>query len=1777
MSDEYKKVESILSNALGSDHELRPEAKTAMDERVNNIIYTLKNMQNEGKAADKLNFLDKIKLGFFSSRKRKLATLVIGLFLLIPILGMVMLLYTNEQGPIFRRSESIKYAQADFSAVSINGDGVSSDSEFILKTEHEYSEEEIKEKLVISPSVDFQVVEASEGYKIIPSTNLQRNLLYTVKFKDKELDLDWDFRVEPGFSVLSHSPSDLSAPLNSVIEFNFNYADIDIESVKDAFKSSPVINIKSIEQEGRTVILIPENPLLINMYYSIFLNNTTKRLNGEFLASPYTGYISTNDSTQIDNYPPSIYFANVTNNNENILREDGKIFFSVSNFKPNTKGTITIYKFRKDKFLEMTKEFFSYRSAYQTYRPASKYLEQIKTEEFKPSSDAVATAPKVEKGEMLYVEASYQGVIRGAMYTPTGMLSHMTDMQNEFVLNIFDPNGKILPEGTADIIYRDKDNQIQSKAFPISGITRIDKSQLPGKEDILGAVISADGDKQLLSMTSNYVYSGSSYDYSSYYESDAQYKQNVFSYFMMDKPVYTEGDKVSFKTIFRYSEDFTNFRVHDVSGLEYRYLSGSNIIKKAKPEYNKEFGYITGEFNIEFGENYSESGTIQILRGDRIIAQKDFPVRQYVKPQYTVGIEATDSSKIYHPGDEVEFRISVTDLAGNPLAGGEVETEFGYTEIYRSSSFDYDFRQASNYLSSSVESKTIKLDSGGYANLKYKIGIPALEETTDFFSAVLQISINKHSTKSLGVIASLGDLTVFAEDTNNQYWKLSGEETKVRIKTVDAQSFKGISTNINKLEIERHWSEKIPYTYYNPETRTNGTSYEYIPHKEVIDTQYNLRTDENGDIEVVKKYDLEGSYNFKFEFSDRNKRTVKYQTHVFTVYASDGDLNNAFNNMRPSITLDKKEYKVGDKVNVRIDFPDEYIDGREAYIFLYKDRIYKEEKISIDKKAYTYTYDLTKELSPQAGIRLIYTLPVSEYGSEFKDQKYRVVEAQEAQITVRRDEDLLKVEILNDKKVFKPGEDVKLKVKVTDENGRSVSGANLNVRVFDKALLAVIDKDSFRKDIYSKVFGVYRRVGNLFTFPKAPYWGDGGDGGQGPDGIRRNFDDVATFQSTLVTDSSGAAEIAFTLPESITTWIVDVDAFTKKLNVGNSFTEIKTNKDIIVNATFPETVRVGDKMMPKVVIYNYSEAEIVGKLAVTSGDGLELKENNQDVKIAPKASGIYSFQAEAKPSKNNSSLLTVKLLGKDGKVIDGIEKSVELRSSGHPVTQIFSNKLISGENEVKFSLKGQADKATGSVLISPDSYRFSFYKKDYVINSTEERASAIVHNTALYNNYHKGQGVIAIGKDTLMEQIAQSLSSITEFQNEDGGFGMFSYSSSDIENSAYMAYTIGRAARSGITVNEIDREKLISYLIGQLTNSDGQENNQTTPSDKILAVWALSYLDPSRALSYSQAIKGQLSKNQTVAELSMLADALYTSGSRADARILTEKLLAEAKGNNLNQLYLEDKEGTYFEDKYFANIFFWKLLNELNFGAESKEKVANWFMEDSLHENAFEGSLATEMILNYGVAKGKIDADIKVLINGLEIYKGGLSQYGDNFVLSNLKEGENLIKITSNKNGLHYRLKLNEVTPEQISSTEDFVVKTEYMPLETLQPTNSLPSSQYTVVRLTVTSKKENKGYHVKTYIPAGTTASSAIPSTHNSEAYNQWRMSQNYANKWPEVSNGSLLFNGYYDAKRPTQVFEYLLVTDHRGIYGTDGTYVFYEEGAGFNGYDPGKTITIN
>lgn len=95
--------------------------------------------------------------------------------------------------------------------------------------------------------------------------------------------------------------------------------------------------------------------------------------------------------------------------------------------------------------------------------------------------------------------------------------------------------------------------------------------------------------------------------------------------------------------------------------------------------------------------------------------------------------------------------------------------------------------------------------------------------------------------------------------------------------------------------------------------------------------------------------------------------------------------------------------------------------------------------------------------------------------------------------------------------------------------------------------------------------------------------------------VRENFNETAFFYPALTTDGNGNVNIAFTLPESVTTWKFMALAHDEAFNYGQITAEAVAKKVVMVQPNMPRFVRQGDESVVVCRIANTSEKDVRGK------------------------------------------------------------------------------------------------------------------------------------------------------------------------------------------------------------------------------------------------------------------------------------------------------------------------------------------------------------------------------------------------------------------------------------------------------------------------------------------------------------------------------------------------------------------------------------------------------
>ena len=98
--------------------------------------------------------------------------------------------------------------------------------------------------------------------------------------------------------------------------------------------------------------------------------------------------------------------------------------------------------------------------------------------------------------------------------------------------------------------------------------------------------------------------------------------------------------------------------------------------------------------------------------------------------------------------------------------------------------------------------------------------------------------------------------------------------------------------------------------------------------------------------------------------------------------------------------------------------------------------------------------------------------------------------------------------------------------------------------------------------------------------------------------IRQNFAETAFFYPTLQTNEEGDVFVNFTLPESNTTWKLQMLANTKDLKYGLLTKEVISSKPLMVLPNLPRFVRQGDEVSISTQVINNSKEAVSGRVRI---------------------------------------------------------------------------------------------------------------------------------------------------------------------------------------------------------------------------------------------------------------------------------------------------------------------------------------------------------------------------------------------------------------------------------------------------------------------------------------------------------------------------------------------------------------------------------------------------
>lgn len=315
------------------------------------------------------------------------------------------------------------------------------------------------------------------------------------------------------------------------------------------------------------------------------------------------------------------------------------------------------------------------------------------------------------------------------------------------------------------------------------------------------------------------------------------------------------------------------------------------------------------------------------------------------------------------------------------------------------------------------------------------------------------------------------------------------------------------------------------------------------------------------------------------------------------------------------LTADTDNYQPGQIAQIFI--PNPFPEGAKAMITVERGEVMETQVLTISGSGALFSLPITPESIPNIYLTAILLGKDSEGRPDYRQGLLH--------LPVLPLSKTLDVQLDIDPTLLQPGETVSATLLIQDQQGNPVQG-EFSVAVVDKALLALIDPNSpsiidalyhqqplsVQTSLSLKTYASQMALSNLDL-------GMGGGSAEPEINLREDFPDTAYWQAEVVTGADGTAQLSIPLPDTLTTWVVDVRGLTEGYLVGQAEAEIVTQKELMIRPVTPRFLVNGDHVEMAAVVHNNTAEplDVDISLFATGFNLQDESQKTQSVRIEP--------------------------------------------------------------------------------------------------------------------------------------------------------------------------------------------------------------------------------------------------------------------------------------------------------------------------------------------------------------------------------------------------------------------------------------------------------------------------------------------------------------------------------------------------------------------------------
>ncbi len=531
------------------------------------------------------------------------------------------------------------------------------------------------------------------------------------------------------------------------------------------------------------------------------------------------------------------------------------------------------------------------------------------------------------------------------------------------------------------------------------------------------------------------------------------------------------------------------------------------------------------------------------------------------------------------------------------------------------------------------------------------------------------------------------------------------------------------------------------------------------------------------------------------------------------------------------LTADRDTYNAGDSALIFI--PNPLGEGTMALVTVERATIRSTQVLDLGPSGATFSLPLTDDDAPN-----IFISATLVGNGKFLEGYLN--------LAVHTPKRILNVELTSTPTRAGPREPVTFDVRVTDSDGKPVQG-EFSLGVADLAALALADPNSLgivAEYTKQQPLGINTGI-SLAANPLRGIYFAGGRGGGGGDGamtvVRENFPDTAYWNAEIVTDANGRASVTMTLPDSLTTWQVDLRGLTKDTRIGEAQMQIIATKDVLVRPVTPRFLLAGDHIEVGAVVHNNTAdaMEVKVSLAATNFNLDQDSNEMQKVTIAAGGRTLVTWWGTAQDADSADLVFSAEA----GKLTDAARPDNGPVPILHYIApQTFSTAGIlstAGSKLEAVSLPRSFDPAGGglTVELSPSLAASILSGLDCLDEppstaSNEWLLSYILPNLEVYRALQDAGLENAALKDRVDSKLQTALTRLVSHQNyNDGGWNWYtpanqweSTKASDPYLTAYIYFGLNRARQAGFTVDDKGMASAREFLVNALSGKEATDS-----------------------------------------------------------------------------------------------------------------------------------------------------------------------------------------------------------------------------------------------------------------------------------------------------------------------------------------------------------------